>query len=131
MQRPNALVSARDDSPPQIKAPIVEVLEERVMEAAEERSAAGAASAAADDIDELRGPEAAVAAALGVLSRGAHCQHGRHSVWLNLSGGIPTDVPGRCSFQGVRVMLMCRWSSPSSAICSCISYSGCGQLWRQ
>lgn len=55
-----------------MKAPIVEVLEERVMEVAEERSAAAAGSAAADDIDELRAPEAAVAAALGVLSRGVH-----------------------------------------------------------
>lgn len=55
-----------------MKAPIVEVLEERVMEVAEERSAAAAGSAAADDVDELRAPEAAVAAALGVLSRGVH-----------------------------------------------------------
>lgn len=53
-----------------MKAPIVEVLEERAMEAAEERAAAAVGSAAADDTEELRAPEAAVAAALGVLSRG-------------------------------------------------------------
>jgi len=47
------------------------VLEERLLKAAEERCGAAIGAAAADDAEELRAPEAAVAAAVGVLSRGA------------------------------------------------------------
>jgi hypothetical protein len=61
--------------PAQERSPIVEVLEERLMKAAEERCAAAIGAAAADDAEELRAPEAAVAAALGVLSRGARPQY--------------------------------------------------------
>ena len=55
----------------QERSPIIEVLEERLLKAAEERCGAAIGAAAADDAEELRAPEAAVAAAIGVLSRGA------------------------------------------------------------
>ena len=55
----------------QERSPIIEVLEERLLKAAEERCAAAIGAAAVDDAEELRAPEAAVAAAVGVLSRGA------------------------------------------------------------
>jgi len=72
----------------QERSPIIEVLEERLLKAAEERCAAAIGVAAADDAEELRAPEAAIAAAVGVLSRGA-----RSSAVVSLIRTVRTKRP--------------------------------------